>query len=55
MVHFGLRHTGDCVNNITETLNDNIAHFPDALYSQTKMELIAWVLQVPATNRNHGC
>ena len=55
MVHFGFGHTGDCMNNITETMNNSIANFPDGLYSQTRMQLLAWVLQVPATNRNHGC
>ena len=52
MVHFGLKH---CMLNITETINDNIANFPDGLYTQTRMQLLAWVLQVPATNRNDGC
>ena len=37
------------MNNITKTVNDNIANFPDGLYSQTRMQLLAWVLQVPAT------
>ena len=55
MVHFGLRHRGDCMNNITETMNDNIANFPDGLHCQTRMQLLAWVLQVPSTNRNCGC
>ena len=54
MVHFGLRHTGDYINNIAETMNENIANFPDGLYSQTRMQLLAWVLQVHATNRNCG-
>ena len=55
MVHFGLRHTGYCKINITETINDNMANFPDVLYSQTRKQLLVWVLQVPATNRNCGC
>ena len=54
VVHFGLGHTGDCMNNITDTINDNIANFLDGLYSQTRMQLLAWVLQVPSTNRNCG-
>ena len=55
MVHFGLRSTGDWMNNITKTnMNDNIANFLDGLYCQTRMQLLAWVLQVPATNRNCG-
>ena len=41
-------------NNITETVNDNIDTFSDGLYSQTRMQLLAWVLQVPSNNRNHG-
>ena len=44
MVHFGLRHTGDCMIN-----------FPDGLYSLTRMQLLSWVLQVPTTNRNCRC
>ena len=32
-----------------------MANFPDGLYSQTRMQLAAWVPQVPATNRNHRC
>ena len=43
------------MNNITKTMNDNIANFPDGLYSQTRMQLLTKVLQVPATNRNCGC
>ena len=43
------------MNNITETVNDNIANFPDGLYFQTRMQLLAWVHQVPATNRNCEC
>ena len=42
MVHFSHRHTRDCINNITNTLNDNIANFPDGLYTQTRMQLPAW-------------
>ena len=34
-------------------VNDNIANFPDGLYSH--VQLLAWVLQVPSTHRNHGC
>ena len=37
------------MNNITETINDNIDNFPDGLYSQTRMHLLAWVLQVPTS------
>ena len=36
-------------------MNDNITTFPDGLYSQTRMQLLAWVLQVPSANRNCGC
>ena len=54
MVHSGLRHTGGCMNNITETINDNIANIPDGLYSQTRMQLQAWVLQVPTARGNCG-
>ena len=43
------------MNNIRETMNDNIANLPDDLYSQTRMQLPAQLLQVPATNRNYGC
>ena len=42
------------MNNITETMNDNIDSFPGGLYSQTRMQLLAWVFQVPATNKNCG-
>ena len=42
------------MNNITKTMNDNIANFPDGMYSQTRMQLLTWVLWVPATNRNCG-
>ena len=34
MVHFSHRHTEDCMINITETLDDNVANFPDGLYSE---------------------
>ena len=44
MVHFSHRHTGDYIINITKTLNDNVANFPDGLYSQTRMQLPVWVL-----------
>ena len=54
MVHFGHGHTRDCMINITKTLNDNIANFPDGLYSQTRMQLPIWVLLVPATIGNCG-
>ena len=50
MVHFGCGHTGDYMNSITETMNDNIFNFPDGLYSQTIMQLLAWVLQMPSAN-----
>ena len=39
MVYFSHRHTGDCMINITKTLNDNVANFPDGLYSETQMQL----------------
>ena len=39
MVHFSSRHTRDCMINITKTLNDNVANFPDSLYSQTQVKL----------------
>ena len=39
-------------NNTKETVNGNIDNFADGLYSQTRMQLPAWVLQVPSTNRN---
>ena len=58
MDHFGLRHTGDtgdCMNNITETLNDNTVNFSQGLCSQTRIQLLAQVLQVPPTKRNCGC
>ena len=32
------------MNNIIETMNENIANCPDGLYSQTAMQLLAWVL-----------
>ena len=35
-------------------MDDNVANFPNGLYSQARMQLLVWVLQVPATNRNHG-
>ena len=31
-----------------------IDNFSDGLFSQTRMQLLAQVLQVPSTNRNHG-
>ena len=34
---------------LQKTVNDNIANFPDGLYSQIRMQLLAWVLQVPST------
>ena len=55
MIHFGFRHTWDCMNNITETINENVPNFPDGLFSHTRMQLLAWVLQVPSTNRNFRC
>ena len=55
MAHFGLGHAGDCMNNITETINDNGANFPDSLYSQTRMQLQACMLLVPTAGRNCGC
>ena len=45
----------DCIHNITETMNENITNFPDGLYSQTRIQLFAQVLQVPSANRNCGC
>ena len=39
---------------LQKTVNDNIDNFPDGLYSQTRMQLLVQVLQVPSTNRNHG-
>ena len=41
MVQFGHRHTRECINNTTKTLNltDNIANFPDGLYSETQVQL----------------
>ena len=55
MVHFGFRNIGDCMKiTLQKTVNDNIDNFPDALYSQTRMQLLAQVIQVPSTNRNHG-
>ena len=54
MVHFGLRHTGDCKNNTSESVYDNIDNFQDGLYSYARMQLHAYVLQVPFTGRNHG-
>ena len=53
MVHFGFGHKGDCMK-VTKTVNDNIDNFPGGLYSPTRTKLLAWVLQVPSTNRNHG-
>ena len=47
MVHFDHRHTRDYMNNITKTMNDNIANFPDGLCSKTRTQLLTWVLQVP--------
>ena len=44
MVHVSHRHTRDCMINITKTLNDNVANFPDGLYSETQMQLPTWVL-----------
>ena len=35
MGHFSHGHTEDCMINITKTQNDNVANFPDSLYSQT--------------------
>ena len=44
MVHFSCRHTRDCINNTAKTLNlkDNIANFPDGLYSETQVQLPTW-------------
>ena len=36
-------------------MNDNIANYPDGLYSQTRMQLLTWVFQVPSAGRNYGC
>ena len=40
---------------LQKAVNDNTDNFPDGLYYQTRMQLLARVLQIPATNRNHGC
>ena len=53
MVHFG---TEDCMKiTLQKTVNDNIDNFLDGLYYTTRMQLLAWVIQMPSTNRNHGC
>ena len=46
MAHFSCRHTRDYIINNTKTLNlnDNIAYFPDGLYSETLVQLPTWVL-----------
>ena len=46
MVHFGHRHTRDCIINTTKTLNlnDSIANFPDGLCSETQVQLPEQVL-----------
>ena len=44
VIHFSNRHTRDCMINITKTLNDNVASFPDGLYSETQVQLPAQVL-----------
>ena len=55
MVNFGLRHTGDYMKIILQkTVTDNIDNYPDGLYSQTRMQFLAWAPQVPSTNRNCG-
>ena len=40
---------GDCINNTSETVYDNIDNFPDGLHSYARMQLCAWVLQVSFT------
>ena len=33
------------IKKIPKTLNDNIANFPDGLYSETQVQLPTWVLK----------
>ena len=44
MVNFSGRHTRDHMISITKTLNDNVANFPDGLYSENQVQLPTWVL-----------
>ena len=46
VVYFSLGYTVDCMNNITKTMNENISSFLDGLYTETRMQLPAWVLWV---------
>ena len=47
MVHIGHIHTRDCIIITTKTLNlnDNIAIFPNCLYSETQVQLSQWVFR----------
>ena len=49
MVHFGFGYTGDCMKITLQKklVNDNIDNFPDGMYYQTRMQLLAWILKVP--------
>ena len=42
------------MKNITKTMNENIANFLDGLYSETRVQLPAWIFSMVATIANCG-